>query len=232
MTLGFAMIALASGALPVATLHPGARIELTGRIIRVADVASLFGADAATRARLSRQIVASLPEGRRGLTLSRSAVASLLRRAVPGLEIADSDASDVVQFHAPAMPAAARPTTGCFALSHAVSRGAPLTLDDVGPVACDAQGERTPILFDRRGAVVRAEGDLPEHSYLGRIALPQQRGVDRGDRLTLRSVVGPVRIERPVVALQAGQGRRIFVRDEDGHTIAAPLAGLDEETAQ
>ena len=49
--------------------------------------------------------------------------------------------------------------------------------------------------------------------------------MDSGDRLTLISAVGPVRVERQVVALQAGRaGGRVFVRDAEGQVVAAPLA--------
>lgn len=46
-----------------------------------------------------------------------------------------------------------------------------------------------------------------------------------GTPLTLRSVAGPVAIERPVTTLQPGRaGRSVFVRDGQGQVFAAPLA--------
>jgi len=51
----------------------------------------------------------------------------------------------------------------------------------------------------------------------------------RGSELTLRSVAGPVAIERPVTTLQPGRsGRSVFVRDGQGQVFAAPLAIGDD----
>jgi len=49
--------------------------------------------------------------------------------------------------------------------------------------------------------------------------------VRRGDKLTVSSSVGPVAIERRVVALQdaSTRQRRVFVRSSDGEVFAAPV---------
>jgi flagella basal body P-ring formation protein FlgA len=52
--------------------------------------------------------------------------------------------------------------------------------------------------------------------------------VDKGDKLTMVSTSGPVRVTREVVALQAGRaGGRLFVRDNEGNVTSAPLAAQE-----
>jgi hypothetical protein len=196
-------------------------VDLAARTIRVSDIARLSGADPAARTAIGRHIVAALPAGRNAMSLTRAQLASLLRRSVPSLIVKDGSNEIVSLRFAAAAPAAGR----CLELSQSVVRGAALTLEDVASSPCDPHRDAAAIRFDRGSAAVRAGGDLAEGSYLGRVELPAERGVEAGDRLTLTSVVGPVRIDRDVVALQSGRrGRGLFVRDSDGQAIAAPLA--------
>ena len=53
--------------------------------------------------------------------------------------------------------------------------------------------------------------------------------VRRGDKMTVTSTVGPVAIQRQVVALQEATPRqkRVFVRSSDGEIFSAPLQGGD-----
>jgi hypothetical protein len=53
--------------------------------------------------------------------------------------------------------------------------------------------------------------------------------VRRGDKLTVTSTVGPVAIQRQVVALQQATARqkRVFVRSSDGEIFSAPLQAGD-----
>lgn len=228
MSIGVA-IALLAGTQLTATLKPESEIELADRYLRVSDVATLSGADAKTRAAVAARTLARLPAGRDNADLLRSALANLLRRAVPAIEAAGGGEGTIrFRISAPARPAVA--DRECLVLAHPVARGMPLAMDDVRPSACETGKARAPIRFDRSGSLARAADDLPDGAYLGRLLLPLERGVDRGDRLTLRSVVGPVRVEREVVALQPGRpGRRVFVRDQDGETLAAPLSELRGE---
>jgi hypothetical protein len=213
--------ALLVGSAPVATVHPAGQVDLAARTIRVADIALLSGADPAARSTLGRHIVAALPAGRNSMSLTRTQLAGLLRRSLPSLVVRGGSDEVVRLSFAASASAAGR----CFELSQAVVRGAALTLEDVASTPCDPHRAAAAIRFDREGAAVRAGGDLAEGSYLGRVELPAEHGVEAGDRLTLTSVVGPVRIDRDVVALQSGRrGRGLFVRDSDGQAIAAPLA--------
>lgn len=117
---------------------------------------------------------------------------------------------------------------GCVELARPLAAGAVLAHRDVVAVACDKKAEAAGLRFDRRERVVRADRDLPAGTYLGRVSLPAAVAVDKGDKLTLISTAGPVRITREVVALQVGRpGGKIFVRDAEGNVTSVPLA-VDE----
>jgi flagella basal body P-ring formation protein FlgA len=116
-------------------------------------------------------------------------------------------------------------TAGCVELARPLAAGAALSNRDVVAVACDDKAEAASLRFDRLDRVVRANSDLPAGSYLGRVSLLPAVAVDKGDKLTLVSTAGPVRVTREVVALQAGRaGGRVFVRDSEGNVTSAPLA--------
>jgi flagella basal body P-ring formation protein FlgA len=119
------------------------------------------------------------------------------------------------------VPAAA----GCLELAKPVSAGAALSVSGVVAVACDDEKAEATLRFDRVDRVVRVDRDLPAGTYLGRVSLPAAVVVDKGDKLTLVSTAGPVRVSREVVALQAGRaGGKVFVRDAEGNVTSAPLA--------
>jgi flagella basal body P-ring formation protein FlgA len=92
-------------------------------------------------------------------------------------------------------------------------------------VPCEATKVGAPVRFDRRASALRASAPLPAGTRLGRLALSAAPDIDKGDELTLRSTVGPVSVERQVVALQPGRsGGRVFVRDAEGQVMSAPLS--------
>ena len=73
---------------------------------------------------------------------------------------------------------------------------------------------------------VLVKSDAPKPVPAMRIQPPEPVApdIDPGEALTLVSSVGPVRIQRKVIALQPGRdGRRVFVRDEDGQVLSVPL---------
>ena len=114
---------------------------------------------------------------------------------------------------------------GCVELATPLAAGAVLSDRHIAAVACDDEAAVPGLRFDRREGVVRVDRDLPAGTYLGRVSPPSAVAVDKGDKLTLVSTSGPVRITREVVALQVGRpGGRIFVRDAEGNVTSVPLA--------
>lgn len=215
-------------AIPVATTAatPPIEIVLRGRDVRLADVAALAGFRPAAHPRFATRVLASIPRGRTRLSMTREALAGLVGRSVPGLAGRLTPGAGAVTFHVLSKLAEPNGVQGdCYATAQAVAQGTALTPADIVAVPCEAEPNVAPIRFDRRASAVRASVALAAGTRLGRIALPAAPDVDRGDRLTLASTVGPVRVERQVVALQAGRaGGRVFVRDAEGQVLAAPLA--------
>ncbi|HZF44360.1 MAG TPA: flagella basal body P-ring formation protein FlgA [Sphingomonadaceae bacterium] len=207
-------------------------IDLGGRDVRLADVARLTGFTPAGHPALASRIIASIPPSRTQLSMTRDALAGLVRRNVPGLGSRLLPAAGSVTFRAPAQPRAANVATGvCASTAQAVAKGAALTMADVVVVPCEA-AVSAPVRFDRSALALRASAHLPAGTRLGRLALPAAPDIDKGDELTLRSTVGPVSVERQVVALQSGRsGGRVFVRDAEGQVVSAPLS-LQREAAR
>ena len=109
----------------------------------------------------------------------------------------------------------------CLKVRNDVPAGAVLTTANADPVECDIAQVAAKLRFDRSSRSVLAAEPIAAGGYLGRVALPSGDVVQRGERLSLRSRSGPVVIERSVVAMQVGRsGRRVFVRDADGHVFA------------
>lgn len=204
-----------------ASLSTASEIELRDRDVRLGDVARVEPPEGG----LAGRVIASLPPGRASVTLERVALAGLIRRAAPGVRIADEGEGAVTLRLAPRERAQRR----CFALAHPVAVGATIGAADLMEADCRAGESATAIVYDRAAGAPRARHDLAAGQYLGSVAVAPAAGVDRGERLTLASTAGPVRIERTVVALQpARPGARIFVRTGDGEVLVAAVPAGDD----
>lgn len=158
---------LALAAMPVEIVAPST-VNLPDRVLRASDVVR----DPAALPPAARHLViASLPVPGGRIDLPRAALASLIRRRLPGIALADIALSGTVTFVVP-RPVATK-------VSHPIAAATP------------------------------------------------EPAIKRGAALHLTSTVGPVRIERPVTALQSSRGKRVFVRDADG-TVFSVRAALGE----
>lgn len=153
---------LALAALPVEIIAPRT-VNLPDRVLHASDAVR----DPAALPPTARNaVIASLPVPGGRIDLSRAALASLIRRRLPGIALADIGLSGTVSFVVP------RPVS----TKHPVATATP------------------------------------------------EPAIKRGAALHLISAVGPVRIERPVTALQSSHGKRVFVRDADGSVFAVRVA--------
>lgn len=226
----FSLLLALAGA-PVAVTTPHAEVELRGREIRLGDAAGLGGLAADARAQLAGRVLAKMPVGRSSMTVARAGLAGLIRRNVPGLSVMDGGGSPSITFYLPQpLGEAGRSSTGCVRLTRSLAAEEPIGRDDLVAVPCgDAQPSGL-VRLDPRNGVARAMSSLEQGAYLGRLTVPPAPAVDAGKRLTLVANVGPVRVEREVVALQAGrEGKRLFVRDEEGQVSSALLAPVSED---
>ncbi|HYD37215.1 MAG TPA: flagella basal body P-ring formation protein FlgA [Allosphingosinicella sp.] len=218
-----AFLLAAAGASVTVGLIPAAEVALTDRRIRLADVADLSGLAPAARSRLAQRVLAVVPAGRDGITLSREALAALVRRSVPGLVVRTGADRAPLVFRLAARTEDGR-RAGCAELARPLAAGASLSEADLIEVDC-REAAASGLRFDRGDRVARAGRDLEAGAYLGRISAPPAVAVDKGAKLTLVATEGPVRVSREVVALQAGRpGGRLFVRDAEGNVTSAPLA--------
>lgn len=113
---------------------------------------------------------------------------------------------------------------GCFEAARALPAGAPIAAENVVPTACDSGRAVADLRYDSSAQAALLRTAVPAGGYLGQLPNPPSGRVAKGARLTLRSMAGPVVIEREVTALQAGRsGERIFVRDASGATFAVML---------
>lgn len=113
---------------------------------------------------------------------------------------------------------------GCFEAARALPAGTPVVAENVVPAACDSSRIVAGLRYDKSAQAALLVTAVPAGGYLGRLPNPPSGRIAKGARLTLRSMAGPVVIEREVTALQAGRsGERVFVQDANGATFAATL---------
>jgi len=209
---------LAAGSLPA--IKP--KVDIAGRDLRLGDL--LASTNALPRPALADLVVARLPQGVRHLTLPASTVATLIHRRVPGLDVA-TPAFERVEVHSAASDATPHADRRCFDTLHEVAANASITLADVTPVPC-RQDAGARIRY--RGGAVAPTNALSAGTYLGQLAPLPAETIDAGGTLTLRSVAGPVAVERTVTAMQPGRpGQRLFVRDAEGAIFAARFDAPD-----
>lgn len=196
-------------------------IKLRDEAIRVGDLA---------HASVYRDlVVARLPRGVSHMALTEAQRRALLRNRVPGVSLALRHRG-VLRVNGGAATRPARATRGtCFALRADVADGAYLSREDVEQADCRAAAGDARVRYDAGAAAPVARYALPAGTYLGRVRVPEQRPLAAGVPLLLRTVVGPVIVEREVTSLQPGRaGRRLFVRTEDGKMLASQIASAQE----
>lgn len=190
-----------------------AAINLRSAAIRIGDViAGMHGPAAAIE-------IARLPAARPSVTLSRRAVAALVRRAVPAITFDDNGPARIT-FHRglPAIPAPV-----CFVAREAIAAGDTIGADRVQPGRCAANGG--PVRYVERTGTIVASGQIAAGDIVGRVPPKAAPAVARGDAMTLITRSGPVTIERHVAALQPGRpGGRVFVHTACGQVFAVRLA--------
>ena len=204
----------------VVALIAGDRIDAPRRAVVVGDVARLQALPPAVRTRVAARAVAVISSGGT-VTLRRSALARLVRRAVPGLEVASGGTRAItLRYVGPT----SRPAgTLCYALDRPVEAGTELRSEMLVQASCPASGG-VPLHLDRSSAAVHTRQALSAGTVIGRLALPPPAPIRTGDKLRLSSTSGPVRVARAVVAMQSGRvGGRLFVKGEDGPAFAVPI---------
>jgi len=204
---------LAAAAVPgIASLTPVGVVTVASRDIRLGAVVRAPGLTPAER----RRVVARMPAGAASVTLPRRAVAALVHHNIARLRPAAGPGNIVFR-----LAPVAHVSAICFRLRQKVARGGVVGPEMAAPAPCS--GQPSAMLRFADGAL-HATADLFPGDYLGAVHLTGRPAVQKGDALQIVSTVGPIRVVRAVTAMQDGRnGRRIFVRDEDGQVFAAPM---------
>jgi|CXWL01.1.fsa_nt_gi hypothetical protein len=210
-------------------LMPSETIELTAREVRVANIVSLECIAPSERRDIGALVVAVLPSGARSTPVTRAALAGLARRRVPALAslvVEDGNRSVTLHRSVAAQTDDTASDPACYAAAHVVEAGEPLTGANLVAAPCRDSPADVELHYDRLHGVLRATQPLASSDYIGRVMAPPVPFPDTEDALTLSAAVGPVRVERDVVAVQPSLGEAIFVRDNDGAIFRAPMASL------
>lgn len=220
------LASLAGTACALASAHT---LDIAGADVRIRDVATLECVRPEFRKPLGNLVVATLPTHANEVTLARGALATLIRRRAPllaGIEVGTTD--QPVTLRRP-VAAGVQPdaTSGCWVAARAIPEGLSITGEAIQAAPCADRSGVPRIRYDRAQGIARATSNIAGGDYLGRLDVPAERFADTGDELSLVAIVGPVRIERSVWAVQPGRGASVFVRGEDGEVFRAPVQHLN-----
>jgi hypothetical protein len=198
-------------------------IEVSGATIRLGDVvtpACLAGDESRGELQLARIASRSTT-----MSLTREALAALVRRRVPALASIDLAGApgDHVRLHVVGGDQA-RETQPCYVATAAIPEGGAIRADDVSRSVCAGRPLTGQLRYDRLSRLTRAARDIGAGDNLGPIMAPPAILADTGEVLQLVVTMGAVRIEREVEVVQSSTSGAVFVRDEEGHVFSAPLA--------
>lgn len=167
-----------------------------------------------------------LPDAGATLELDEARRVQLLRNRMPGRNFALRHRGTLTIARADE-PAPSRDPRGpsCYSARSDLPAGTYIVRADVNQVDCSAARGDARLRYDAAARAPYARDQVAAGSYLGALRLEADRPVARGTAMLLRTRVGPVTIERKVVAIQAGRGgKRLFVRAGDGAAFASRLA--------
>lgn len=208
------------------TLMAKDEIELEDRNVRVRDVVSLDCLDAGVRRNVGGLVIAALPARSSRIDLSPEAIAALVRRRVPALDrIEGVSARTISTLVGPRLDAPVAQPAPCYRTNRFVAADEPLSIDKLNPTDCQSNRSGRKLRFDPAQSQIRAQTDLPEGTYLGRIAIAPEAPIAAGGAASIIVKVGAVEVERRIRVLQpAAHGQRAFVQDETGSVFAAVIS--------
>jgi hypothetical protein len=197
------------------TLTERRAVTLASSIVRVGDVASGAGP-------MARAAIARLPRGRSEVVLTRRAIGSLIRRAIPGVTVAGDGGVGAISF---ATSIDEPHVATCLVARSPINTRSAVLSDQVVSAPCEGRAALGLASYDRARGEVVARRAIEAGANLGMMRLPEPSAVHAGDHLTLISRAGPVTVERAVTAMQPGRnGHRIFVRDGAGKVSSIAFA--------
>ena len=208
---------------PVSVTYSDA-INIENRHIKVSDVVDLSGVDSSIKNKLAEKIIATIPSGKSNVTLTRRGIADLIRKRIPGLPLDENHKNnELIRIEYSEIDKSVNKQK-CHNFKRPVSKGKAITAADLSVVPCDQNRELAAMKYNTLTSVLRATNDISAGSYAGSTVVTAIRYADTDDELVLRVVVGPVKIEKIVWALQPANGAdRIFVKDRQGNVLRVPI---------
>lgn len=204
-----------------------AEIVVNDRVLRLGDLIDARSIPAAYRDAALRVDIVRLGASEHALHLSADMVAHRIRVMVPALGIwARSNilSSYTVTYRAANKGQGLAVAPRCLRVLKSIDSGVPARSDDFAPASCEKLEPGAWFLWNpaTRSAVTRRA--MGEGTTVPRFPGYGDRSVYAGDRLAIRTQVGPVTIQRAVTALQSARtGQRLLVQAEDGTIFSGPM---------
>jgi hypothetical protein len=216
----------AAGAQPEISFAPQAMAK--GSHVVLADVADLSAIPAALRPAAAALPIAAFAQGQERLVVTRSQLAARVRALMPALAPWLSEPGDgtvvVSRIADAAVPAGAQ--ARCVRLARRVEAGEYFGPSAYSAEPCGPARRATSYRYDARTGAVRAARVLEPGELISAPPRSLSADVEPGQTLYLETRVGPVTLQRKVVALQPSRsGQALFVKAEDGSVFSAPAPG-------
>lgn len=190
--------------------------------VRLGEVLDLSGLPQDVRSRVEDIVLVRFRPGQTRLGFSTRRLYDRSRALAPALGpwLPTGDQTAVVVRLAAADQIA--PTALCAKVTRPVARGQALSADAFKPALCGDAAPPAVARYDGEARLLRASRALEAGEIVVAPSGLERSAIMPGDRLTLVAVVGPVRIERQVEALQAAdRGDDVFVRTDGGAVFSA-----------
>jgi hypothetical protein len=198
--------------------------SVSGEVVRLGDVANLSALPAGLRDRAEALPIARFRSGQTQMSIRPDRLAEKARALMPVLAWRlPMDAQPILVRRS--MAAAAPRPSNCLAAQRAMTAGDTPRHDDFADAPCGAN--RQPAFrYDSGQQAVRLIRDLKVGEPVAAPPASAFAGVRAGQPLVLAIKVGPVTVERQVVAVRpSAAGRPVFVRGDDSLVFSAPAPG-------
>lgn len=237
MALNALILAVAVSAAPQADhgrVAPRFEVTVARADVLLGDVMDVSRLPAVLRTGAAALPIARFGPGQHRITFTSSRLSERARALMPALSpwLEDSPAMLIFVERTSRDPASSERVAGpraprCMKLGRALGVGDTPTAHDLSPVPCGETAGVAAFRYDATARSLRARRELRSGEILAAVPAPSIPGVAPGQRVWLRSSIGPVRIEREVVALQpAGPGQSLFVQSAGGEVFSVSFADI------
>jgi len=231
LILAVALLAAPHG--DAGTLNISASVKVEHTAVLLGDIVDVSPLPPALRMRAAALPVAVFKPGQQHMAFTSRQLFERARALMPALTpwLSEESATPVsVSLVPPSPPVATKPrpaTRQCMRVERALNSGDTPVSSDLAPAPCGDAVTATAFRYDAVARIQKASRDLRSGEVIAAVPSFTLANVAPGQRVSLRSRIGPVLIEREVVALQsAGPGQSIFVQGPDGEVFSVLFADI------